>query len=116
MITDDVTIYAIVLGAFYYLLGNLQPKFRQRINNIQLLGLVKSSVIQEHGMNNILEFLLQDVNKLEEVSLVHELHSVNDTCKYVYTPTQSKILSCFNYIQTCHMCTFHFFRELISVI
>lgn len=45
----------------------MQPKYRQRLNNIKLLALVKSSVLNEHGMNKILEVLITDLKKLEEV-------------------------------------------------
>jgi hypothetical protein len=40
-------------GAFYFLLGNVRPRLRQQLANIQLLALVKSS----------------DFKKLENVSL-----------------------------------------------
>ena len=54
-------------GAFYFILGNVQPKLRQRLHNIQLLALVKSKVVNEHGMNKILEHILKDIKKLEQV-------------------------------------------------
>ena len=45
----------------------MQPKFRQRLSNIQLLALVKSRAVTEYGMNHILDILLQDIKKLENV-------------------------------------------------
>ena len=47
----------------------MQPKFRQRLSNIQLLALVKSTAVTEYGMNHILDILLQDIKKLENVRL-----------------------------------------------
>ena len=56
-----------LIGAFYFLLGNMQPKYRQRLNNIKFLALVKRNILNEHGMNKILEVLITDLKKLEEV-------------------------------------------------
>ena len=57
----------LLIGAFYFLLGNMQPKYRQRLNSIKLLALVKSDVLNEHEMNKILEVLITGLKKLEEV-------------------------------------------------
>ena len=51
-------------GAFYFILGNVQPKLRQRLHNIQLLALV---IVNDNGMNKILEHILKDIKKLEQV-------------------------------------------------
>lgn len=55
-------------GAFYYLLGNLDPQFRSRIHNIQLLALAKYSTISEYGIDKILEPAIDDIKVLESVS------------------------------------------------
>ena len=57
-------------GAFYFVLGNIQPKLRQHLTNIQLLTLVKSTIVKEQGINQILEVLLKDIRKLETVSII----------------------------------------------
>ena len=52
---------------FYYLLGNLNPRFRSRINNIQLLALAKYSTVSDYGIDRTLEAIIEDVRKLESV-------------------------------------------------
>lgn len=52
----------------YYTLGNIHPNYRSRIMCIQLLAVVKSSVLQEHGPDTILEPFLEDIRALESVS------------------------------------------------
>ena len=54
-------------GAFYFVLGNLKPKFRQRLHGIKLLALTKASVIKNHGMNRILSIFVQDIQKLKKL-------------------------------------------------
>lgn len=49
------------------MLGNLSPKYRSRVNLIQLIALTKSSVIQQHGMDKILEPFIKDIKLLESV-------------------------------------------------
>lgn len=56
-------------GAFYFLLGNVQPKLRQRLASIQLLALVKSSTVKEVGINHILKFIVNDILQLESVCI-----------------------------------------------
>ena len=48
----------------------MQPKFRQRLNNIKLLALVNASVLNSFGMNRILDFIVADLKKLEEVIII----------------------------------------------
>ena len=57
------------VGAFYYVLGNLHPKFRQRLSVIQLLALVKSTYIKQYGMKSILHHLLKDFHELDKVDM-----------------------------------------------
>lgn len=52
---------------FYYLLGNIHPRLRARLNTIQLLCVVKSTYINEYGMDEILRPFVGDVMKLEKV-------------------------------------------------
>ena len=42
-------------GIFYYSIGNLRPFHRSKINEIQLLAIVKRSYIVKYSMNKILE-------------------------------------------------------------
>ena len=58
----------ISVGAFYFTIGNIHPKFRSRVHSIQLVALVKAAHIKLYGMNKILEPIVKDIQKL--VSLV----------------------------------------------
>lgn len=52
---------------FYYTLGNISPKYRPSLRCIQLLSIVKSTVLQEYGADVILESLMEDLRELEKV-------------------------------------------------
>lgn len=54
-------------GVFYYQLGNLTPKFRSSLSSIHLVCIAKSSVIQRHGPDKILEPFMADIKELEKV-------------------------------------------------
>ena len=58
-----ITMY---IGAFY-ILGNLKPSLRSKLNNIQLLPLAKYSSVSEYGIDQILEPIVEDIKKLESV-------------------------------------------------
>jgi len=51
-------------GMFYFTLGNLSPKYRSYLPNIQLLAIVKTTVISTYGINKILKPFVDDVKKL----------------------------------------------------
>ena len=51
------------------MLGNLRPKFRSKLNNIQLLALTKYSTVAEFGIDRILQPIVEELQKLESVSL-----------------------------------------------
>ena len=59
--------FCTLTGAFYYTLGNLHPKYCQQLCNIQILALIKSSLIKKHGMGVILKHVLKDFKHLEQV-------------------------------------------------
>ena len=63
----DLFIFMTFTGAFYYTLGNLHPKYQQQLSNIQLLALVKSSVIKEYEMKTVLPHVIKDFNALQLV-------------------------------------------------
>ena len=56
--------YVYVLGAFYFTLGNISPKYRSKLKSIQLLALVKSTLIKKYGMNTILKPVVKDLKAL----------------------------------------------------
>ena len=72
-------------GAFYYLLGNLHPRLRSRINTIQLLALAKCITISEYGIDRILEPVIEDIRKLESVKEYFLNYScITQVCMYIY--------------------------------
>ena len=54
----------ILIGFFYFTLGNLMPRYRSSLSAIQLLGIVKRSIMIEYGMNAILQPFINDIKKL----------------------------------------------------
>ena len=58
--------YTVYIGAFYYILGNLKPSLRSKLN-IQLLLLAKYSSVSEYGIDQMLEPIVEDIKKLESV-------------------------------------------------
>ena len=59
--------YTMYIGAFYYILRNLKPSLRSKLNNIQLLLLAKYSCVSEYGIDQMLEPIVEDIKKLESV-------------------------------------------------
>ena len=62
------------VGAFYFTLGNLLPRNRSLLHSIQLVALVKSSIIQLYGIDVILEPFMESIRKLEEVRLMESCY------------------------------------------
>ena len=56
--------YVYFIGAFYFTLGSISPKYRSQLSAIQLVALVKSSFISTYGMDEILKPFVKDVKKL----------------------------------------------------
>ena len=54
-------------GLFYYTLGNLPPKFRSRLQAIQLLMVAKVQHIQLYGIDEVLAPIIEDIKSLETV-------------------------------------------------
>lgn len=54
------------IGGFYFLLGNLHPKFRSKLYVIQLAILAKSDLIKKYGIDKVIDPLVQDITKLEQ--------------------------------------------------
>ena len=64
-------------GLFYYIIGNIEPKLRSSLRNIQLIACVKAPLIQEYGFEKVLEPFIEDANKLSNVSTkYHNIASI----------------------------------------
>lgn len=55
-------------GCFYFQLGNVKPKYRSKLDSIQLVSLAKYTFIEQYGIDKILEPVVADIKKLEKVS------------------------------------------------
>ena len=55
------------LGLFYYVLGNIQPKYRSALKVIQLIAAVTYPLLKEYGYEHVLEPFIEDVKKLRQV-------------------------------------------------
>ena len=67
-IFEHSSLLLLLLGLFYYTLGNLEPRLRSPTNAIQLVSVVKTSYIDKYGIDMILEPFVQAITKLESVS------------------------------------------------
>ena len=68
ILREEIFPLSLFKGAFYFNIGNVHPKFRQRLSNIKLLALTKSAIINEHGINEVMKCIVEDIKKLENVS------------------------------------------------
>ena len=59
----------VLLGCFYYLLGNLSPFLRSQLKSIQLLAIAKSSVVEKYGSDAVLAPFMSDLICLETVRI-----------------------------------------------
>ena len=59
--------HCVLIALFYYTLGNIDPKYRSTMRCIQLLTIVKSTVLQKYGVDTILEPFMEDLKALEQV-------------------------------------------------
>ena len=53
------------ISAFYFVLGNLPPRFKSRLKDIHLVLLSPANFVSKYGYNSILSPLLEDLKKLE---------------------------------------------------
>ena len=53
-----------LLGAFYFLLGNVHPKYRSTYKMIQLAALCKVQYINKYSLDLVLKPIVEDIKKL----------------------------------------------------
>ena len=58
------------MWVFYYMLGNIPPLYRFRVQSIQLLALANSSMISKYGIDKILKPIIDELKELESVSYI----------------------------------------------
>lgn len=62
--------YSLSSRIFYYLLGNISLEYRSTTKAIQLLAVVKCSVLKYYGIDKVLEPFMDDIHQLEQVSFI----------------------------------------------
>ncbi len=58
------------INAIYYILGNLEPKHRSRLDMVQLVCLAKNIHVKKFGLLSLLEPVIYDIKKLEVSGIV----------------------------------------------
>lgn len=56
-------------GLLYSTLGNIDPKFRSTLHTIQLVAVLRTSLITKYGIGEILKPFVRSIQKLECVRL-----------------------------------------------
>ena len=63
------TCFHFYTAMFYYLLGNIRPRYRSQLKAIQLIAVVNASIIESNGVDAVLTPLVDDIKKLEKVGV-----------------------------------------------
>ena len=92
----QLLLYRYNLGLFYYTLGNISPKHRSSLDAIQLVSVVKHSIIVDYGIDKILEPFIEDIKALESV------------CKYMYMHV--------HVLSTFHCTCIVFYRMMVLIL
>ncbi len=58
------------INAIYYILGNLDPKYRSRLDMIQLVCLAKNIHVKQYGILSLLEPIIDDIKDLETKGII----------------------------------------------
>ncbi|CAB4035128.1 Hypothetical predicted protein, partial [Paramuricea clavata] len=102
------------LGGFYFILSNLRPCYRSRINSIQLFALCKVPLIKKYGIDKILQPFMDDVKCLEsDHGITVEVDNVKNVFRGSIGPFSSDNLGShaiggytesFNCLRICRFC------------
>ena len=82
--------YSTCIGNFYFTLVNMQPKHCSRLSAIQLLCIVKTSIIKMYGMDAILKPFVEDIKELVCACLCKMCIFIN---RYVFRKKARNFLS-----------------------
>lgn len=77
-------VYTTYIGLFYFLLGNIPPKYRSKLNAIQLVAVCKQRYIKEYSMFAVLHPIIQDLKQLVNTpNVLHCLHLTSCFFEYI---------------------------------
>ena len=62
------------IALFYYVLGNIQPKYRSTLKTIQLISVVTYPLLKEFGYGSVLQPFINDMNRLRKVFYISHMH------------------------------------------
>ena len=74
--------FTCITAMFYYLLGNIRPRYRSQLKAIQLVAVVNTSIIDSNGIDAILAPLVDDIKKLEKVIIIALTCLLLDNAKF----------------------------------
>lgn len=66
-------------SAYYFILGNVSPKVRSKLNMIQLACLCPTEYVKEYGLENVLAPLVRDLKSIEVTDIEIERNGVKNT-------------------------------------
>ena len=58
------------IGAVYFMLANLDPALRSRLEAINLVALFKSDLLERYSLDDVLKPFITDLCQLSAVSLI----------------------------------------------
>lgn len=61
--------YTLHAGLFYFVLGNIHPRYRSSLKAIQLVAICKNEYLKMYGISTVVQHFVQDIKKLEQVSI-----------------------------------------------
>ena len=56
--------FVIHLGVFYWTLVNIHPAYRSTLHSIQLLAVVRATLLKKYGMDAVLKPVVKDLQEL----------------------------------------------------
>ena len=108
------------IGVGFFILGNIQPKYRSRLRSVNLAFVCKVEVVEKHGIKKVLQPLVQDLNKLATDGITVSVNGVDRNYKIAFladTPAshlvggfKKSVSSAFRPCRTCLAST-HTFKE-----
>ena len=69
------------LGIILFMLGNIPPKFRSSLRAIHLVACAVHPIIVEHGIDNVLEPFIEDLNILASQGITVTVKGISRTFK-----------------------------------
>jgi len=106
-------IHTYKLCAFYFVLGNIPPKYRSKLESIQLLILCKNCVMKKYGISRVVQRLVEDIRLLEtdglEVLIDGTVKVFHGTISFMTADnlaahTLSGLMESFSALRFCRFC------------